>query len=338
LKLCEELNHRYPINEQTKSFLVNSGAEAVENAIKISRYYTKRKNLISFVGGFHGRTHMALGLTGKDTPYKDGFGPFPSEIFHSTFPYVYRDVTTEDAINKLDKIFNDEVNPSEVAAIIIEPVLGEGGYIPCEKDFLQYLRKKCTDNGIVLIFDEVQTGYGRTGEMFAAEHYDIEPDIVTLAKGIAGGFPLAAVVGKSKIMDSPKESALGTTFGASPISCSAALGVLQVIDKENVLENANNQAKLMQSSLEAIKEESNHIGDIRGLGPMIGVEIVHDKKSKKPAKDITEKILDESKNRGLLLVSCGLDGNVIRFMGPLTTPLSQVEEAMEIFSESIKSI
>jgi len=338
LKLCEEINHRYPINEQTKSFLVNSGAEAVENAIKISRYYTKRKNLISFVGGFHGRTHMALGLTGKDTPYKDGFGPFPSEIFHSTFPYVYRDITTEDAINKMDKIFNNEVNPSEVAAIIIEPVLGEGGYIPCEKDFLEYLRKKCTDNGIVLIFDEVQTGYGRTGKMFAAEHYDIEPDIVTLAKGIAGGFPLAAVVGKSEIMDSPKESALGTTFGASPISCSAALGVLQVIDKENVLKNANNQAKLMESSLEAMKEESQHIGDIRGLGPMIGVEIVHDKKSKKPAKDITEKILDESKNRGLLLVSCGLDGNVIRFMGPLTTPLSQVEEAMEIFRESIKSI
>ncbi len=338
LKLCEELNRRYPINEPTKSFLLNSGAEAVENAIKISRYYTKRKNLISFVGGFHGRTHMALGLTGKDTPYKEGFGPFPNEIFHSIFPYSYRNISTDESIKSMEQIFNDKVSPDEVAAIIIEPVLGEGGYIPCEKEFLEYLRKKSSDNGIVLIFDEVQTGFGRTGKMFAAEHFDIEPDIVTLAKGIAGGFPLAAVVGRSEIMDSPKESALGTTFGASPISCSAGLGVLEVIDNENLLENANNQASVMQSFLDKIQDESNHIGDVRGLGPMIGVEIVQNKENKLPAKDITNKILEESKKRGLLLVSCGLEGNVIRFMGPLTTPLSQVEEAMQIFSESIKNI
>ena len=338
LKLCEELNRRYPINEPTKSFLLNSGAEAVENAIKISRYYTKRKNLISFVGGFHGRTHMALGLTGKDTPYKEGFGPFPNEIFHSIFPYSYRNISTDESIKSMEQIFDNNVSPEEVAAIIIEPVLGEGGYIPCEKEFLEYLRKKSSDNGIVLIFDEVQTGFGRTGKMFAAEHFDIEPDIVTLAKGIAGGFPLAAVVGRSEIMDSPKESALGTTFGASPISCSAGLGVLEVIDNENLLENANNQASVMQSFLDKIQDESNHIGDVRGLGPMIGVEIVQNKENKLPAKDITNKIIEESKKRGLLLVSCGLEGNVIRFMGPLTTPLSQVEEAMQIFSESIRNI
>ena len=338
LKLCEELNRRYPINEPTKSFLLNSGAEAVENAIKISRYYTKRKNLISFVGGFHGRTHMALGLTGKDIPYKEGFGPFPNEIFHSIFPYSYQNISTDESIKSMEEIFNNDVSPEEVAAIIIEPVLGEGGYIPCEKEFLEYLRKKSSDNGIVLIFDEVQTGFGRTGKMFAAEHFDIEPDIVTLAKGIAGGFPLAAVIGRSDIMDSPKESALGTTFGASPISCSAGLGVLEVIDNENLLENANNQARVMQSFLSKIQDESSHIGDVRGLGPMIGVEIVQNKENKLPAKDITNKILEESKKRGLLLVSCGLEGNVIRFMGPLTTPLSQVEEAMQIFSESIKNI
>ena len=338
LKLCEELNRRYPINEPTKSFLLNSGAEAVENAIKISRYYTKRKNLISFVGGFHGRTHMALGLTGKDTPYKEGFGPFPNEIFHSIFPYSYRNISTDESIKSMEQIFKDKVSPDEVAAIIIEPVLGEGGYIPCEKEFLEYLRKKSSDNGIVLIFDEVQTGFGRTGKMFAAEHFDIEPDIVTLAKGIAGGFPLAAVIGRSDIMDSPKESALGTTFGASPISCSAGLGVLEVIDNENLLENANNQARVMQSFLSKIQDESSHIGDVRGLGPMIGVEIVQNKENKLPAKDITNKIIEESKKRGLLLVSCGLEGNVIRFMGPLTTPLSQVEEAMQIFSESIRNI
>ena len=337
LKLCEELNSRYPINQITKSFLINSGAEAVENAIKIARYSTKRANLISFIGGFHGRTHMALGLTGKESPYKEGFGPFPNEIYQSIFPYLYRDVSTEQAIERIEEIFTKKVNPLEVAAIIIEPQLGEGGYIPCEKDFLQYLRMKCSENGIVLIFDEVQTGFGRTGKMFAAEHFEVEPDIVTLAKGIAGGFPLAAVTGRAELMDSPQESGLGTTFGASPVSCSAALGVLEVIDTENVLGNANNQASIMRSAFEMIQEDSNCIGDIRGLGPMIGVEIIESKESKNPSKKRANKIIEEAKKRGLLLVSCGLDENVIRFMGPLTTPVSQVEEAMEIFSESIKA-
>jgi len=337
LKLCEELNSRYPINQITKSFLINSGAEAVENAIKIARYSTKRANLISFIGGFHGRTHMALGLTGKESPYKEGFGPFPNEIYQSIFPYLYRDVSTEQAIERIEEIFTKKVNPLEVAAIIIEPQLGEGGYIPCEKDFLQYLRMKCSENGIVLIFDEVQTGFGRTGKMFAAEHFEVEPDIVTLAKGIAGGFPLAAVTGRAELMDSPQESGLGTTFGASPVSCSAALGVLEVIDTENVLGNANNQASIMRSAFEMIQEDSNCIGDIRGLGPMIGVEIIESKESKNPSKKRANKIIEEAKKRGLLLVSCGLDENVIRFMGPLTTPISQVEEAMEIFSESIKA-
>jgi len=334
LKVCEELNSRYPIKQLTKSFLVNSGAEAIENAIKISRYATKRKNLISFIGGFHGRTHMALGLTGKENPYKEGFGPFPEEIFQTIFPYIYRGVSTEQAISSMEDIFANKVNPLDVAGIIIEPQLGEGGYIPCEKDFLKYLRMKCSENGIVLIFDEVQTGFGRTGKMFAAEHFQIEPDIVTLAKGIAGGFPLAAVTGRAELMDAPHESGLGTTFGASPISCSAALGVLEVIDNEDVLYNANKQASIMRSSFETVQEESDCIGDIRGFGPMIGLEIIE---NNKPSKNKTNKIITEAKKRGLLLVSCGLDGNVIRFMGPLTTPIDQVEEAMEIFSKSVKN-
>ena len=339
VKVCEELNRRYPIDQKTKSFLVNSGAEAVENAVKIARHATKRKNLISFVGGFHGRTHMTLGLTGKDIPYKDGFGPFPNEIFHSTYPYVYRGVSTEQAIDSIEEIFNNQVNPEEIAAIIIEPVLGEGGYIPCESDFLAYLRKICTDNGIILIFDEVQTGFGRTGKMFGVENFPgVEPDLVTLAKGIAGGFPLAAVTGRENLMDSPRESGLGTTFGASPISCSAALGVLEVFDKENILSHANKQASVMQSSLSKLQNVYEFIGDVRGFGPMIGVEIVNSKKSKEPSKEITNKILSLAKSNGLLLVSCGLEGNVIRFMGPLTTPLEQVEEAMEIFSNSVKGV
>tara|TARA_B100000131_G_scaffold323261_1_gene381095 strand:- start:4865 stop:6133 length:1269 start_codon:yes stop_codon:yes gene_type:complete len=339
VKVCEELNRRYPIGQKTKSFLVNSGAEAVENAVKIARHATKRKNLISFVGGFHGRTHMTLGLTGKDIPYKDGFGPFPNEIFHATYPYVYRGVSTDQAINSIQEIFNNQVKPEEIAAIIIEPVLGEGGYIPCESDFLTYLRKICTDNGIILIFDEVQTGFGRTGKMFGVEHFPgVEPDLVTLAKGIAGGFPLAAVTGRENLMDSPRESGLGTTFGASPISCSAALGVLEVFDKEDILSHANKQASIMNSALSELQNVSEFIGDVRGFGPMIGVEIVNDKKSKEPSKEFTNKIISQAKNEGLLLVSCGLEGNVIRFMGPLTTPLEQVEEAMEIFTNSVQDI
>ena len=339
VKVCEELNRRYPIGQKTKSFLVNSGAEAVENAVKIARHATKRKNLISFVGGFHGRTHMTLGLTGKDIPYKDGFGPFPNEIFHATYPYVYRGVSTNQAIDSIEEIFNNQVKPEEIAAIIIEPVLGEGGYIPCEYDFLTYLRKICTDNGIILIFDEVQTGFGRTGKMFGVEHFPgVEPDLVTLAKGIAGGFPLAAVTGRENLMDSPRESGLGTTFGASPISCSAALGVLEVFDREDILSHANKQASIMNSALSELQNVSEFIGDVRGFGPMIGVEIVNSKKSKEPSKEITNKILSLAKSNGLLLVSCGLEGNVIRFMGPLTTPLEQVEEAMEIFSNSVKGV
>ena len=282
---------------------------------------------------------MTLGLTGKDIPYKDGFGPFPNEIFHATYPYVYRGVSTDQAIDSIEEIFNNQVKPEEIAAIIIEPVLGEGGYIPCESDFLAYLRKICTDNGIILIFDEVQTGFGRTGKMFGVEHFPgVEPDLVTLAKGIAGGFPLAAVTGRENLMDSPNESGLGTTFGASPISCSAALGVLEVFDKENILSHANKQASVMQSTLSELENVSEFIGDVRGFGPMIGVEIVNSKKSKEPSKEITNKILSLAKSNGLLLVSCGLEGNVIRFMGPLTTPLEQVEEAMEIFSNSVKGV
>ena len=278
---------------------------------------------------------MALGLTGKESPYKEGFGPFPNEIYQTIYPYIYRGVSTAQAIESIEEMFTKKVNPLDVAGIIIEPQLGEGGYIPCEKDFLQYLRTKCSENGIVLIFDEVQTGFGRTGKMFAAEHFEVEPDIVTLAKGIAGGFPLAAVTGRAELMDAPHESGLGTTFGASRVSCSAALGVLEVIDTEDVLGNANNQASIMRSAFEIVQEESNCIGDIRGMGPMIGIEIIE---NNNPSNKKTNKIIDEAKKRGLLLVPCGVDGNVIRFMGPLTTPINQVEEAMEIFSESVRNI
>ena len=335
VKVCEELNSRYPISQETKSFLVNSGAEAVENAVKIARYYSGRKKIISFKGGFHGRTYMAMGLTGKDKPYKEGFGPFPSFIHHTEYPYEYRNITDDVAINKLDTLLSKKLNPSHVAAIVVEIQLGEGGYIPSSPKFIQHLRSICDKNGILLIFDEVQTGFGRTGKMFAAEHVNVEPDMVTLAKGIGGGFPLAAVVGRKDIMDSIHDAGIGSTFGASPVSCAAALGVFEAFDNENILSNAYLKEKIMKSSLNIALDNHDFIGDLRGYGPMIGVEIVEDKKSKKPNKLKTNEIINKCKDNGLLLVSCGKEGNVIRFMGPLTTPENHIEEAMEIFKNSL---
>ena len=335
VNVCNELNNRYPIKDSTKTFLVNSGAEAVENAVKIARYFTGRKSIISFNGGFHGRTYLAMGLTGKDKPYKEGFGPFPDFVHHTEYPYEYRGISDELAIEKLDTYLSTTLNPNEVAAIVIEIQLGEGGYIPASKAFIQHLRKVCDENGILLIFDEVQTGFGRTGKMFGADHVDVEPDIVTLAKGIAGGFPLAAVVGRSHIMDSIHDAGIGSTFGASPVSCAASLGVLEAFDNEDIISNTKIQEKVMKSSLHEMMDNFDFIGDVRGYGPMIGVEIVENKISKIPDKNKANKILDQCKENGLLLVSCGKEGNVIRFMGPLTTPKKHVEEAMEMFKNSL---
>ena len=335
VKLSEELNNRYPIDSETKTFMVNSGAEAVENAVKIARYYTNKKAILSFKGGFHGRTYLAMGLTGKDKPYKEGFGPFPEFVKHAVYPYSYRDISDEDALMSVKDVLNNQLDPNNTAAIVIEVELGEGGYIPASSNFLSQLRDICDKNNILLIFDEVQTGYGRTGNMFGAETVGVKPDIVTLAKGIAGGFPLAAVLGKSEIMDSIHEAGIGSTFGASPVSCAAALGVLDAFDNEDILKNANKQAKTMNAVLSNLMNDFDFIGDVRGYGPMIGVEIVSDKESKNPDKEKTQQIISNCKENGLLLVSCGEFGNVIRFMGPLTTPLEQVEEVLEIFSESV---
>ena len=337
IDLCSEINIRYPINGDTKTFLVNSGAEAVENAIKIARYYSGKQHIIAFKGGFHGRTYMAMGLTGKENPYKKGFGPFPDFISHTEFPYHYRGLTDEKALELLQENIT-KVNNSNIAAILMEIQLGEGGYIPASKNFLKKVRKIADDNNILLIFDEVQTGYGRTGQMFGANTVGVTPDMATLAKGIGGGFPLAAVVGRSEIMDSIHDAGIGSTFGASPVSCAAALGVLEVFDQDNLLQKAINHAELMNGKLSLLQDKNDFIGDVRGYGTMIGVEIVTDKKLKNSSKELAMQIIDTAKNNGLLLVNCGLEGNVIRFMGPLTTPVDQVKEAMEIFSDSVNSI
>ena len=337
IDLCTELNTRYPIEDETKTFLVNSGAEAVENAVKIARYYTGKQNIIAFKGGFHGRTYMAMGLTGKENPYKKGFGPFPDFISHAEFPYKYRGITDDDAIENFEDTVQ-KIGNSNIAAVLIEIQLGEGGYIPASEYFLKNIKRIANENEILLIFDEVQTGFGRTGEMFGASKVNVKPDIVTLAKGIAGGFPLAAVVGRSEIMDAVHDAGIGSTFGASPVSCAAALGVLDAFDEEHILESVKRHSKIMNDSLNILKKENELIGDVRGYGTMIGVEIVSNKKKKTPSKDMATKIIANAKNSGLLLVSCGLEGNVIRFMGPLTTPDEQVVEAMGIFTDSANSI
>ena len=335
VNLSEELNKRYPITSNTKTFMVNSGAEAVENAVKIARYYTNKKSIISFKGGFHGRTYLAMGLTGKDKPYKEGFGPFPEFVKHALYPYFYRDISDDDALASIKELFKKTLNPDDTAAVVVEIQLGEGGYIPASNYFLKSLREICDNHNILLIFDEVQTGYGRTGKMFGAETVGVNPDLVTLAKGIAGGFPLAAVLGKAEIMDTIHDAGIGSTFGASPVSCAAALGVLEAFDNENILGNAMKQAEIMNSFLKILMNENEFIGDVRGYGPMIGVEIVESKNSKIPNKEKTQDIINNCRDNGLLLVTCGEYGNVIRFMGPLTTPLNHVEEALEIFKESL---
>ena len=338
VELCEEINKRYPINKKTKTFLVNSGAEAVENAIKIARYATGKEKIIAFKGGFHGRTYLAMGLTGKEKPYKEGFGPFPKFITHVDYPYHYRDISDEKVLKQIENTLLKKIDPNNVAAIVIEIQLGEGGYIPATENFLKQLKKVAKKHNILLIFDEVQTGFGRTGEMFGADKINVEPDMVTLAKGIGGGFPLAAVVGKAEIMDSVHDAGIGSTFGASPISCAAALGVLDVFDKDSLLEKVNKQAKIMEKSLGNIKDNFDFVGDVRGYGIMKGVEIVESKDNKIPSKDLAMRIINNSKKNGLLLVNCGKEGNVIRFMGPLTTPLTQIREAMEMFNQALEKV
>ena len=337
IDVCTEINKRYPIESETKTFLVNSGAEAVENAIKIARYYTGKQHIVAFKGGFHGRTYMAMGLTGKENPYKTGFGPFPDFISHTEFPYAYRGISDEQALESFKKHIK-KINIDNIAAILIEIQLGEGGYIPASDYFLKELKKIANENCILLIFDEVQTGFGRTGGMFGANTVGVTPDIATLAKGIAGGFPLAAVVGKSEIMDSIHDAGIGSTFGASPVSCAAALGVLDVFDEDNLLAKVKEHSTIMNESLFNLQSHKDFIGEVRGYGTMIGIEIVEDKNIKKPSKDIAMKIIENSKNEGLLLVNCGLEGNVIRFMGPLTTPIDQVQEALEMFTKSVNAI
>jgi len=335
IRLAERLNAVVPGDFPKKTLFLNSGAEAVENAIKIARYYTKRSAVIAFSGGFHGRTHMTMALTGKVMPYKRGFGPFPAEVYHAEFPQPYRGITTDQALADIDRLFHGDVDPKAVAAIIIEPVQGEGGFNVAPVDFLRALRKLCDDHGIVLIADEVQGGIARTGKMFSIEHAGVVPDLVTMAKGLGGGFPLSAVTGRAAIMDAAHPGGLGGTYGGNPICIAAAHAVLDVIETEDLCARATHVGHRMRTHLEALAKKLPCIGDVRGLGAMVAFELVKDPKTKAPDPELTVAILAHAEQRGLILLSCGTSANVVRLLAPLTIQDAVLTEGLAILSEAV---
>ena len=320
--LCERLNKLAPFKGPAKSILFSTGAEAVENAVKIARAHTGRTDIIAFTGGFHGRTLMASALTGKIAPYKRKFGPMPAGVWHIPFPAPQYGVSVADALKALDHLFRADVDPANVAAVIIEAVQGEGGFHPAPNELLISLRRMCDENGSVLMVDEVQTGFGRTGKMFGIEHSGVEPDLVTIAKSLAGGFPLSGVIGRSAIMDAPDPGGLGGTYAGSPISCAAALAVLDVIADEKLLARASSLGALVRDELQRIarRNDTIPIGFVRGPGAMVAFDIVKSPGAAEPHPDGTKRVIQAALDDGLILLACGVHGNTIRLLMPLTIP------------------
>ena len=338
VELAERLNRLAPGPTPKKAIFVTTGAEAVENTIKIARAHTGRAGVIAFGGGFHGRTFMAMALTGKVAPYKAGFGPFPAEVYHAPFPIAYHGVSVQDSLAALEHIFKYDIEPARVAAIIVEPVMGEGGFYIAPPEFLRALRKLCDTHGIVLVIDEIQTGFARTGRMFAIEHADIEPDLMTMAKSLAGGFPLAAVVGKAHIMDAPGPGGLGGTYAGSPIACAAALAVLEVIEQEQLCSRADAMGALMVGTLQAAQKSLPAIGEVRALGAMVAMELVRNGDPHQPDPELTKALVKAAAARGVVLLSCGIYGNVIRFLAPLTAPEEIVREGLGLVIDALREL
>ena len=337
VSLAERLNAIAPVAGPAKTMLVSTGAEAVENAVKVARAYTGRPGIVSFSGGFHGRTHMGMALTGKVVPYKKGFGPFPADIYNVAFPNTYHGVTSEQSLEAIKALFKYTADPSSIAAIIIEPVQGEGGFYIAPFDFLRALRTLCDEHGILLIADEIQTGFARTGKMFGLEHSGVKADVVTMAKGLAGGFPLSAITGRADVMDASNPGGLGGTYAGSPVACAAAHAVLDIIEEEKLCDRANAIGDIILDRCNQIRSRSNLncIGDVRGLGAMCAVELVKDAASGEPAPQLTQTLMKVANENGLILLSCGTYGNVIRFLVPLTASDDLVREGMDIFETSL---
>lgn len=337
--LCERLNALAPFSGEAKSILFSTGAEAVENAIKIAKAATGRPGIIAFAGGFHGRTAMTMALTGKVAPYKHKFGLSPAGVFHVPFPATPLDVDVSDALRALQLLFRADIAPSDVAAIIIEPVQGEGGFWPAPVELLKALREICDTHGIVLIADEVQTGFARTGRMFGIEHSGIEPDIITVAKALGGGFPLAGVVGRAAIMDAAEPGGLGGTYAGSPVACAAALAVLDIIQDEGLVARANEIGATMRTALERIAQRNDAVpmSSIRGPGAMVAFDIVTQRGTNTPDAETTRKVVQAALGHGLVLLSCGVFGNTIRLLCPLTIPDAQLKEGLELLERALVS-
>ena len=340
VRLAEKLNELAPGPSKKKSIFVTTGAEAVENTIKIARAYTGRRGVIAFNGGFHGRTMLAMGLTGKITPYKNLFGPFPAELYHAPFPIEYHGVSIEDSLKALDNLFKVDIAPSDVAAIIVEPVQGEGGFYPAPVEFMQALRALCDEHGIVMVSDEIQTGFARTGKMFCSEYAGIEPDLITVAKGMANGFPIAAVVGKAEIMDSPLPGGLGGTYAGSPIGCVAALAMIEVIEEEHLIDSANRVAGTFDARLKSLQADYPQvIGHLRTAhGAMMAMELVKNGDAEQPDAELTKNLLAKAYEKGLVLLACGSRGNVIRFLPALNISNELVNEGMDILAECLAEL
>ena len=332
--LAEKLNAAAPGPSPKKSIFLTTGVEAVENAVKIARVATGRPGIIAFKGGFHGRTMMGMALTGKVAPYKVGFGPFPTDIYHVPYPVAYHGVTEQMSLEALDGLFKADIDPKRVAAIILEPVQGEGGFYAASPSFMQALRKLCDEHGMLLICDEIQTGFARTGKLFATEYSGIEPDLMTVAKAMAGGFPISGVVGKADIMDAAAPGGLGGTYGGSPLGCVAGLKVMEIIEQDNLCGRAVEIGELFKSRLLRMKGNGmSSIGEVRNLGAMIAMELVMDGEADRPDPELTGRIVRDAAEKGLTLLSCGIRGNVIRFLPALTASDDILNEGLDILEE-----
>ena len=336
--LAERLLAVAPFTGPAKAAFFNAGTEAVENAVKFARAYTKRPAVIAFEGGFHGRTLLSLTLTSKTHPYKAGFGPFAPEVYRVPFPNEYRGVTAKDALDAIERAFSTQVARETVAAIVLEPVQGEAGFIVPPREFIQGVREICDREGIVFVADEVQSGYGRTGRMFAIEHFGVEPDLITVAKSIAGGLPLSGVLGKAAIMDAPGDNAVGGTFVGNPVAQAAALAVLDVIEDEGLLERAGRIGETMRARMTAWQGRHPQIGDVRGLGAMLALELVRDPATKEPAPELAERVAGEALRRGLLLLRAGINSNCLRVLCPLVITDAELDEALDAWDESLEAV
>jgi 4-aminobutyrate aminotransferase len=335
VELAEKINRRAPGDHPKKTAFFTTGAEAVENAIKIARAATGRPGVIAFTGGFHGRTLMGMALTGKVAPYKLGFGPFPSDVFHAPFPNALHGVSVEDSLKAIEFMFKADIDPKRVAAIIFEPVQGEGGFYPAPVEFVRALRKLCNEHGILLIADEVQTGFARTGKLFAMHHYDVVPDLMTIAKSLAGGMPLSGVVGRAEIMDAAAPGGLGGTYAGNPLAIASAHAVLDIIDEEQLCERAVKLGDRVKAKLTALQRDVPQIAEVRGPGAMVAVEFCKPG-THEPDADFTKRVQTRALERGLLLLVCGVYSNVVRFLFPLTIQDAVFDEAMSILDEVLK--